>query len=279
MRRLAPLPLLALLAACSPAAGPASSSAPASSAAPADPPPSSAAPASSLPASAAPPDSSLPASSAPASSLPASSGFAYTPAGQLQSGDTGVTDDTVYAPGIRFPIEQAPAFANSQVYGHGGASGPGGSQCDAANYAYPWHDNFCEPRDYTTPLCPSGKGHQGQDIRPSTCKAAVWTAVAAEAGTISQIGTYTVYLTSDTGRTYLYLHMQMDKLKVHVGDRVDRGQALGYVSNNFGSTPTTIHLHFEIKEPVTVNGSTVVTRVPPYSSLIDAYQSLLAGNP
>ena len=193
--------------------------------------------------------------------------------------DAGVEDATVYAPGIRFPIEQASAFANSQVYGHGGSNGPAGSQCDGANYSYPWRDNFCEARPYTTPLCPSGTGHQGQDIRPNTCKAATYAAVAAEAGTITQIGTYTVYLTSDTGRTYLYLHMQMDQLKVHVGDHVARGQAMGLVSNNFGATATTIHLHFEIKEPVTLNGSSVVTRVPPYSSLVDAYQSLLAGDP
>jgi murein DD-endopeptidase MepM/ murein hydrolase activator NlpD len=180
---------------------------------------------------------------------------------------------------MRFPIEESPAFADSQVYGHGGTNGPGGGQCDAVNYAYPWSDNFCEPRPYTTPLCPSGTGHQGDDIRPSTCKAAVHPAVAAEDGTISQIGSYTVYLSSVTGRTYLYLHMQMDQLKVHVGDHVTRGQELGLVSNNFGSTATTIHLHFEIKEPVTWNGSTIITRVPPYSSLVDAYQRLLAGMP
>ena len=207
------------------------------------------------------------------------SNFTYDPPGQLQSGDMGVSDDTVYVPGMRFPIDTAKAFADSQVYGHGGSNGPAGGQCDGANYIYPWHDNFCEARAYTTPLCPSGTGHQGQDIRPNTCKAATYTAVAAEAGVISQIGTYTVYLSSDTGRTYLYLHMQMNQLKVHVGDRVTRGQPLGLVSNNFGTTATTIHLHFEIKQPVTLNGSTIVTRVPPYSSLVDAYQRLLAGNP
>jgi murein DD-endopeptidase MepM/ murein hydrolase activator NlpD len=71
----------------------------------------------------------------------------------------------------------------------------------------------------------------------------------------------------------------MDQLKVHVGDRVARGQPIGLVSNNFGSTPTTIHLHFEIKEAVSFNGSTVTTWVPPYSSVVDAYQRLLAGTP
>ena len=252
------------------------SDAPAASAAPS---PSSDPANSSLPASAAPPASSLPASSAPDSSNPALAAFAYTPPGVLQSGDKGVEDDTVYAPGIRFPLDMPSGYANSQVYGHGGTNGPGGDQCDSANYAYPWHDNFCEARAYTTPLCPSGTGHQGQDIRPNSCLKAHYVAVAAEAGVISQIGVYTVYLSGDSGRTYLYLHMQMDQLKVQVGDRVTRGQPLGLVSNNFGTTSTTIHLHFEIKEPVTLNGTTVVTRVPPYTSLIDAYKALLAGDP
>ena len=267
---------LILAAGCSPGGGTSSSasSAPPSAAPPASALPASASPlASSLPASAAPPASSLPASAAP----PAS--FTYNQPGMLQSGDSGVTDATLYAPGIRFPIEDAPAFADSQVYGHGGSNGPGGGQCDSPNYVYPWSDNFCEARSYTTPLCPAGTGHQGQDIRPSTCKAAVHPAVAAEAGVITQIGSYTVYLSADSGRTYLYLHMQMNQLKVNVGDRVTRGQALGLVSNNFGATPTTIHLHFEIKEPVTLHGSTITTRVPPYSSLVDAYQRLLAGTP
>ncbi len=262
------------LAGCSPAGADTSTSAspaPASSSAPE---PSSAPPDSSAPPSAAPPASSLPASAAPGSS-----GFAYDPPGQLQSGGAGVDDATVYAPGIRFPLDQPNGYANSQVYGHGGENGPGGGQCDADNYSYPWHDNFCEARAYTTPLCPSGTGHQGQDIRPDSCVKAHYVAVAAEAGVISQIGTYTVYLSGDSGRTYLYLHMQMDQLKVQVGDRVARGQPLGLVSNNFGATATTIHLHFEIKEPVTLNGATVVTRVPPYSSLVDAYQALLAGSP
>jgi len=190
-----------------------------------------------------------------------------------------VTDATIYVPGMRFPIETAKAYANSQVFGHGGSSGPGGGQCDGANYVYPWSDNFCEPRSYSTPLCPSGTGHQGQDIRPNSCSAALYKAVAAEDGVISQIGSYTVYLSSSTGRTYLYLHMQMNQLKVAVGDHVTRGQTLGMVSNNFGSTPTTIHLHFEIKEPVSFNGSTITTRVPPYSSLVNAYQRLLGGTP
>lgn len=265
---LAPIAALALVAGCSPSGGSGSSSAPASSAAP----DSSAAPASS-----AQPPASSGAAPAPSGSGPA--GFTYNPPGKLQAGVQGVADTTIYDPGIRFPIEQAPAFANSQVWGHGGLNGPAGDQCDAADYSYPWSDDFCETRSYSTPICPSTSGHQGDDVRPSTCAAAVHPAVAVEDGVISQIGTYTVYLSGNSGRLYLYLHMQMNQLKVSVGDHVTRGQELGLVSNNFGTSSTTIHLHFEIKEPVTLNGQTLTTNVPPYTSLVDAYQRLLAGTP
>ena len=235
-------------------------------------------PVSSAPASAAPPAAAAP----PASSAPAAApaGFAFDPPGSAHAaGGKGFTDPTVFVPALRFPIDQPKAFANSQVYGHGGQSGPGGGQCDAANYAYPWHDNFCEARGYKTPMCPAGNGHQGQDIRPGSCVKARYVAVAAEAGKITQIGSYTVYLTADDGRVFRYLHLQMDQLKVRIGDRVTRGQPIGFVSNNFGKTATTIHLHFEVKEPVTQAGKSLFTFVPPYTSLVGAYQRLLSGSP
>ena len=113
----------------------------------------------------------------------------FSPPGELESGSgRGVADPNVYLRDIRFPIEKAPAFLNSQVYRKGGMHGPSGGQCDSANYSYPWRDNFCEKRDWGMPLCPAGKGHQGQDIRPATCKAGLHWAVAAESGKIVQIG-------------------------------------------------------------------------------------------
>ena len=96
--------------------------------------------------------------------------FSYMPPGQLESGTQGRADDTVYVPGMRYPIEDYPSYANSQVYMHGGYLGPGGGQCDAPNYSYPWRDNYCESRSWDMPLCPAGQGHQGQDIRPGTCR-------------------------------------------------------------------------------------------------------------
>lgn len=183
----------------------------------------------------------------------------------------GRVDMNVYAPGIRFPIEDGPAFANSQVYGHGGNFGPGGGQCDGQNYSYPWRDNYCETRQYDMPLCPAGMGHQGQDVRPSTCVKDTHWAVAVTDGTITQIGSYTVYLTAADGTRFDYLHL--GSVQVAVGDKVTKGQHVGKVSNVFGATPTTIHLHFNIRQNVAGVGDVFV---PPYLSLVQAYEALMA---
>ncbi len=211
--------------------------------------------------------------------------FPHHPAGELIAGSgSGYTDMSNWAPGICFPLVDK-AYANSQVWRPGGTSGPaGGAQCNASNYAYPWQDNFCESRSWTNPVCNSGQGHQGQDIRPETCKANVHWAVATEDGTITQVGTYTVALTGNNSphRIYRYLHMQKSTLKVVYGQHVVRGQKLGLVSNNMGDTSTTTHLHFEIRvaqaEPL-ANGTmlTALSFVPPYTALVDAYQRKLNG--
>jgi MYXO-CTERM domain-containing protein len=197
--------------------------------------------------------------------------FTYRPSGELVPGSgQGRVDDTVYAPDMLFPIEDGPDFANSQVWGHGGASGPGGSQCDAANFAYPWHDNFCETRSWDMPLCPAGIGHQGQDIRGPDCMDNVHWVDAVDDGTITSIGSYTVYLTVADGTRFDYLHMR--SVQVAVGQHVTRGQRLGKISNNFGDSATTVHLHFNIRQNVADVG---MVFVPPYDSLIAAYQRKL----
>jgi murein DD-endopeptidase MepM/ murein hydrolase activator NlpD len=230
----------------------------------------------------------LGAPSVPANGFdPVAPSATYCGSGHLVPGSgTGDIETTDWAPGMRFPIDQAPAFANSQVWGVGGLSGPKGGQGDIRNYSYPWHDTFCEARGYTTVMCPTGIGHQGQDIRPAKCCDAsghllqdTFVVDAVEDGRITSIGTYTVYLTADSGRLFRYLHMDMKRLKVKVGDGVARGQALGYLSNYFGSSVTTFHLHFEIKAPVHHNGATVYTWVSPYPSLVASYKKLLEGNP
>jgi Peptidase family M23 len=198
--------------------------------------------------------------------------FTYDPPGTMvpAKAGRGRVDAKVYVPGMRFPMESANAFANSQVYGRGGSMGGGGGQCDAVNYAYPWHDNYCEIRSWTMPLCPAGTGHQGQDIRPSTCEKDKYWAVAAAAGRITSIGSYSVYVTASNGTRFDYLHMS--NVQVKVGQTVTRGQRLGKVSNIFGSTSTTTHLHFNIRQTLATVGAVYV---PPYTSLIDSYKRLL----
>jgi len=204
--------------------------------------------------------------------------FSWMPAGDLvEDSGTGQILQINYAPGMRFPIEAGQAYANSQVYGYGGYLGPAGGQCNAANYAYSWRDNFCETRGYGTPMCPSGHGHQGQDIRPATCSDGVHQALAAADGTITSIGSYSVRLMSDDGVRYTYLHLDKPSLQVAAGDHVTRGQVIGSVSNEFGDTATTIHLHFEIKMAVDTGGGIQNTSVPPYLALVDSYQRLLEG--
>lgn len=197
--------------------------------------------------------------------------FTYAPPGDLVPGSgEGRVDNNVYAPAMRFPIEAAPAFANSQVWGVGGSQGPGGSQCDVANFSYPWHDNYCETRSWDMPLCPSGTGHQGQDIRAATCDKDVHWVVAAEAGTVTNIGSYSVYITAADGTRYDYLHM--GSVQVSVGQDVAKGAQIGKVSNEFGGTPTSVHLHFNLRQDVMGIGNVYV---PPYLSLVTSYQALI----
>ena len=197
--------------------------------------------------------------------------FTYADPGKLVSGSgTGRADSNVYVPDMRFPIEAGPAFANSQVWGRGGGSGGGGSQCDKENFSYPWHDNYCETRSCDMPLCPSGEGHQGQDIRAATCEKAVHWVVASREGTVTNVGTYSVYVTAPDGTRFDYLHM--GNVAVKEGDKVTRGQRLGKVSNEFGGTPTTVHLHFNIRQNVAGVGNVFV---PPYLSLVRSYEELL----
>jgi murein DD-endopeptidase MepM/ murein hydrolase activator NlpD len=192
--------------------------------------------------------------------------FSFDPPGDLVPGSgDGRVDDVVYVPGMLFPIE-GKAYANSQVYGNGGLYGPGGGQCDAVNFSYPWRDNYCEKRSWDMPLCPSGIGHQGQDIRAATCAKDVHWSVASVDGTITSIGSYSVYLTAADGTRHDFLHM--DSVQVSVGQKVKRGDKLGRVSNNFGGTATSVHLHFNLRQNVDGLG---LVYVPPYTSLVASY--------
>ena len=194
--------------------------------------------------------------------------FNYEPPGALvPNSGQGRVDANVYLAGMRFPLAQPPAYANSQVYGVGGLHGPPGSQCDERNYAYPWRDNYCETRTWDMPLCPSGKGHQGQDIRPADCTDSTHWAVAVEDGIITHIGSYSVHLQGDSGIRHRYLHLNHNQLAVNIGQQVSKGDRIGLVSDNMGSSLTTIHLHFDM-----YSGGMYI---PTYMSLVKAYQDLL----
>lgn len=201
--------------------------------------------------------------------------FIWSPPGDLEAGQNGLEDWTDYVPGMRFPIESAPAYANSQVYGAGGLHGPPGvgGTCDPSNYTMPWRDNYCEPRAHAMPLCPSGTGHQGQDIRPASCEKGIHAVVSADAGTVTHIGSYSVSIVSADGTRHRYLHMDMANLAVSLHQSVSRGQRIGFVSNDFGGTPTSIHLHYDIQQ--VLEGFAQPVYVSPYMALVHAYQRLL----
>lgn len=214
--------------------------------------------------------------------------FSYVEPGQLLPGSgTGTVEtEAIFAPDMRFPIKSAPAYLQSQVWMFGGGIG-GGDQCDPRNYEYPWRDNFCEKRssNRNSPFCPVSKIHQGQDIRVGTAEGcntlrgtppadrAMYEVVAVEDGIIQSIGTYTVTMRSGP-RVYKYMHMNMRALQVSTGDTVTKGQTLGYVSNDFGGTATTFHLHFELLQNTAEDGW---VHVPPYTSLVAAYEERESG--
>lgn len=225
---------------------------------------------------------------------PIAPAFSYHAPGSLTPGSgKGSPDQTVYAPDMVFPIKDARAFPQSMVFQPGGFRYAGdlpGDECIPENYEYPWRDNFCErgrPSSFKSASCPAGSGvHLGQDIRVGdgpTCESmrrryrtntqsiTDYKVVAAETGLITNISSYTVTLRAGP-RTYRYLHMNMRALQVSVGDSVEAGDLLGYVSKDFGfrngrRRPTTFHLHFVLK----INTDEGSVFVPPYTSLVESY--------
>jgi murein DD-endopeptidase MepM/ murein hydrolase activator NlpD len=209
--------------------------------------------------------------------------YYFRPGNLAPASGTGSLEGTVLVPDLTFPIKSAPAVAQTQVYRYGGGI-KGGDQCDVRNFSAPWRDNYCESRTTTnaTPWCSKTGVHLGQDIRvgtPEGCaaerklKAADrmrYEVVAVEDGVISNVGSYSITLRANSGgRIYRYLHLNMAKLKVATNQNVKKGDVVGYVSNDFGGTPTTLHLHFEIKLNTAENGWQYA---PPYTSLLEAYK-------
>ena len=206
---------------------------------------------------------------------PVSSVFTYHPAGSLipgtgMKGHNGKPDTTVYAR-MRFPLAAAPAYANSQSFMHWGDCDQTGRRPwprtkDAAyrcrvnskplvfneaapeNYSYPWRDNFCEHRHFFVGQCPGGLGHQGQDIRPATCKlrndgadrcdAYLDDVVAVRDGMILREHWHEAFLlyvnTASERIRFRYMHMhpgQMNQSKLLSGRLVNEGEVIGKLGN------------------------------------------------
>jgi hypothetical protein len=244
--------------------------------------------------------------------------FTYRPPGEIivnsgYRGQGGHEDFTVYSQ-IRFPIEKAPAFANSQSFMNWGDCNLTGrvsfaptkgdpyrckrndkplvfDESARENYSYPWQDNFCETRDFEVGQCANGMGHQGQDIRPSSCHLRndgadrcipdLFPVVAVREGvlirTLKQQAAFLLVNTRNEHIRFRYMHMNpahLDADGVLHGRRVAEGEKIGAVSN-FQDRPggTTNHLHFDVQ---------VFTRdgwlwVNPYVTLISSYERLIGG--
>jgi len=243
--------------------------------------------------------------------------FTYYAPGDLlpgtgMKGQDGRADPTIYA-AIRYPMQTAPSYVNSQSFMnwgdcnltgrvglHGGGKTPA-YRCrvnsiplvedESKNYAYPWRDNFCEHRDYYVGQCPAGLGHQGEDIRPSSCVMRdpdsgrcipyEHNLVAVCDGVlIRNPGDEALYLIADSPGEHIrfrYLHMNPQMLNAAGmvnGRRVSQGEVLGTVDNYQNrQAGTSYHLHFNVQ----VFSRDGWVFVSPYMTLVAAYEWLIGG--
>ena len=122
----------------------------------------------------------------------------------------------------------------------------------------PGHYNITSPYGYRNhPISGKYKFHKGIDIAGGGIKGK--PIVAAADGIVSiakyNSGGYGYYVmvnhgTGDDGKTYVTLYAHMSKYKVKVGQKVKKGETIGYVGTTGASTG--YHLHFEVR----VNGNT-----------------------
>jgi hypothetical protein len=224
----------------------------------------------------------------------ASADFTYLAPGDIIPGSGyrkqgGRADLNAYSQ-IRFPLEKAPDFVNSQSFRDRKSGGKSLDALARGNDVYPWRDSFCEARDFGVGQCANGFGHQGQDIRPACsqrnegvdrCDPRQQAIVAAREGVLirapkAQAVTLQVNTRNEHIR-FRYMHMNpadMDGGGILSGRRVDEGEKIGVVSNYLDHpNGTTRHLHFDVQ---------VFTRdgwlwVNPYVTLISAYERLIRG--
>lgn len=248
-----------------------------------------------------------------------SADFTFHPPGKLLPntgfrGHGGRTDTTVYAR-IRFPLAEAPSYANSQAFlNWGNCDLTGRTRHNATkgapyrcrlnnkplvfdesareNRSYPWRDNFCEHRRYFVGQCGGGEGHQGQDIRPASCNMRNAQAdrciayrddvVAVRDGMVLRLaGRESVYLYVNAPGERLrfrYLHMHpkmLDADGVLSGRVVREGEVLGK-AGNYDRIPNGTTYHVHFELQVPTRDGWVF--VNPYMTLVASYERLIGGH-
>jgi hypothetical protein len=226
----------------------------------------------------------------------------------------GVADYTVYSK-IRFPLADAPAFANSQSfmnwgnceatgrYGAGTLGGVRAYRCRvngqmlvldesaADNYSYPWRDNFCETRNFYVGQCPGGLGHQGQDIRPAFCRQRIEGAnrcepylhdvVAVRDGAVlrapTQEALYIVVNAPDEHIRFRYLHMLPKQFNADgmVSGRLVHEGEVIGKVGNFFRRERATTYHLHFDMQVPTKYGWVF--VNPYMTLVASYERLIHG--
>ena len=245
--------------------------------------------------------------------------FTYHSPGDLLPGTGfkrkgGVPDYTVYSK-IRFPLADAPAFANSQSfmnwgnceatgrYGAGTVDGVRAYRCRvngqmlisdesaAENYSYPWRDNFCETRYFYVGQCPGGLGHQGQDIRPAFCKQRIQGAnrcepylhdvVAVRDGAVlrapTQDALYIVVNAPNERIRFRYLHMLPRQFNADgmMSGRLVREGEVIGKVGNFFRRERATTYHLHFDVQVPTKYGWVF--VNPYMTLVASYERLIRG--
>lgn len=245
--------------------------------------------------------------------------FTYHSPGSLLSGTgfkgrTGVTDYTVYSK-MRFPMADAPSFANSQSFMNWGnceATGRLGAgmrgktaayrcrvngrplisdESATDNYSYPWRDNFCEHRYFHVGQCPGGLGHQGQDLRPAACRQRIEGAnrcepnlhdvVAVRDGKVLRAqGQEALYIVSNTPNERLrfrYLHMHPKRFDADgmVSGRTVREGEVIGKAGNYFKRERATTYHLHFDLQVPTKYGWVFAN--PYMTLVAAYERLIRG--
>lgn len=190
--------------------------------------------------------------------------FSFLAPGALFPKESGTGAGTrVVLTDLVFPIEFDPrserSVPMSMVYSYGGMYGPRGGEFHERNALFPARDNFCEKRSFKTPACPTGRGHQGCDIR---AKPNAWVLAAEDGELAPDAQPWTLKLVSRSGGlTYVYRHLTLASVKEALaGDRkVVRGQRIARVGNIQGMKGNKIqtthyHLHLEMRATTSIAG-------------------------